>query len=233
MVTILKRIVLSAGVAIFGAVIGLLVALGVHEFVWPPWTVANLPDSPGEIDTTIVLFEMEFDDVSQDVLYQVTNAGEVYALKGGDWSDIGEAPNGEEVTGLHTVDEGARLYVVALTDNGNEFVLVNGQWAQEQSIAELEPKRTPMDCAWPEMPVRRETVTASYGLQLDRPLAKEQRCYVVFSDGSMQLYSRVTNAFELMNTLTIGAVLGAAFGFAATFAMMAMKAKRVVGERAT
>ena len=235
MMTVVKRTVLFAGLTVSVAVIGLLVAMGVHEYVWPPWKVTNYPKYPGETDQTVVLFEMEFDNASKDVLYQVTDAGNVYSFGRGDWKDIGLAPNGEEVTALRIVGDAMIASVVAATKSGGEFGLANGQWAPESSISEQGLTRGPIDCVstWPEMPARQETVVASFGLQLDRPLAMERRCYVFYSDGSMVLTSRVTNAFELMNTLTIGVATGAMFGFGAAIIVMVVRARRVISEKAT
>ena len=108
------------------------------------------------------------------------------------------------------------LYVVS--ENGKVFsnTLFRDSWNPVESLPENNYEFPLCATAWQEHPPIQKGLVDSAGVRFERPLSTILRCYVLFKDGRLQVWTRSTNVFSLMNFVSASAILGLFAGIIAS-----------------
>jgi len=136
----------------------------------------------------------------------------------------------------------------ALTDPTEDVLYVSAEGAQLFSntlfqkdwySVEAAPKNDYEfpKCAtdWKDHPPIKSGVIDSAGVRFERPLSTILRCYVLYKNGTMQVWTRVTDVFSWMTAIAVGGLLGLITGITigVSFVRNARKPMSIITENAS
>lgn len=224
--------------SILGSILGLAVGLFLFRNFIPPWKhydIRPLPEKASNI--LLVKYHLSLDDPTNDILYVKSQSGNVYSISilQGTWQMLPPLPAGS-VNKLRLKNEFNDSPLIAASEQGKFYQLSSGPW---ESLPDLkEPwgwNREPNLCAtaWDEHPHLIQKVTNSTGVSYERPLSTIIRCYVLFDNGSLQVWTRWTDVFGLMLITATSAIIGLLIGIMGSSAFFARFEKRKIIGAAT
>lgn len=206
-------LLLKSALAVIGSIAGIIIAGLVYEILLPFWTVTSIGQAiDGATDILFVDYKYwEGTQLENNTLFIQTQSGDVYSVDQDRRHPISRLPDGQTISQIWLQDWDADAPIIAVTDQGNDYQLVDDQWELVENPTNEFKGFTPRTCAdqW-YLPVF--GVTDSAGTVFSHALANEYVCYVLFSDGRLQVWRRTQDAFSLMGSLALGAVIGLVVG---------------------
>lgn len=104
------------------------------------------------------------------------------------------------------------LYVASEKGKVYSYSLSQKVWHVAEIIPKQDHKFPPCATDWKDNPPVKNVVIDSAGVRFERPLSTILRCYVLFDDGSSQVWTQSTDVFNLMLTVVISGLLGLVVG---------------------
>lgn len=203
------------GMAI-GGIIGLIGASFIMENrIYPYWVKSEIPIQNLEIEK--ILFVDNTDQypsiLSSDKLFIVTKLNEPYIYSMNQWQPILPLSSEEE---LKTITIGYEDHFIATTTNGKSFILKNDQWVPYEHEVMINFLYFSDDCAskWKSLPRIDRPIVSSSGITNpghSHNFDVYSRCYILFEDGTIQLWSYYNSGANQLFILGVGGLLGAAF----------------------
>jgi hypothetical protein len=104
------------------------------------------------------------------------------------------------------------LYVTAEHKQLFSNTLFQKDWHLVESVPENDYEFPLCATEWKDHPPVSAGIIDSAGVRFERPLSTIVRCYVLFKDGSLQVWTRSTDVFSLMTIVSVGGLLGFILG---------------------
>jgi hypothetical protein len=204
--------------------------LGLFLFTdyYPPWKVQSLGNAPDQATDVVATISGSFTtDASRDIVFVSTASGDIHSLFQGYWERLPSFPVGIGVPAYQTSFDGRNEFLSAVTDQGASFQLIDDQWATVP--AELTPLRRidkPLCAEWRGQ-IGTPDVLGSSGYRFERPISTMVKCHVLLTDGTLQVWSRATDAYTLLLFLVFTTGLGASVGVFTSLRL----ARRIIWKR--
>jgi hypothetical protein len=201
---------------IAGGLAGIALGFLVYGNLFPLWNSAKIATDRSEsAEILFVDYYYISDDFTKDTVYIKTHSGNIYSVFQGNWTLLPPLKSGFTVSEIRRRDGYADSPIVAITHQEKDFQLLDGYWEPLNNSENSYWGFTPKDCAkdWQPHPPIKGLVLDSAGVQFEHALANSAKCYVLLDGGILQVWTRTTDAFSLMATLTTGLVVGALIGF--------------------
>ena len=207
--SVLSNILFKATLIVGGGLLGLVAGIFVYEFFLPPWKTLEIQSTyTNGVDILFVDFYRTDDDPADDVLYIRTQLGDIYSVSNNQWLLIPSLPGENAILEIKRRDGYADSPIVAITPDNKVFQLIDNKWEALEDPKEpfwgVEPKQ----CSnWRKRLSFRKIIDSS-GVSFAHALADSEKCYVLFDDGDLEVWTRTQDAFTLMGTLGISVLIG-------------------------
>jgi hypothetical protein len=207
--SILSNILFTGTLIVAGGILGLIVGAFFYEFFLPPWKTLEIQSTWTDgVDILFVDYHSTEGDPANDILYIRTQSGDMYSVLHNEWSFIPPLPSGNTISEIKRRDGYADSPIVAITTQSKVFQLVDNKWEMMENHKEPFWGMEPEQCAdWRKRLSFRKVIDSS-GVSFAHALADSTKCFVLFDNGDLEVWTRTQDAFTLMGTLGIGALIG-------------------------
>lgn len=210
----LLTFLLAGAFALIGSIVGIAIGGLLYGTLLSQWIVTSIGQVTDDaVDILFVDYQyLGAVQLEGNTLYVQTPSGEVYSVLRNRWQLLSPLPNGSSISQIWLRDWEVDAPIVAITTQGAAYQKIGGQWELIENRVEQFKGVTPTVCAakW-HLPVAGAIDSA--GTVFSHALADEYVCYVLFNDGRLQVWTRTLDAFSLMRTLVVGALVGLVAGF--------------------
>lgn len=180
-----------------------------YDFFLPPWKTLEIQSTHTDgVDILFVDYHSTEDDPTDDILYIQTQSGNIYSVFHNEWLPIPSLPSGNVISEIKKRDGYADSPIVVITTQNKVFQLINNKWEMLEDHKEPFWGREPKQCSdWRKRLSFRKIIDSS-GVSFAHALADSTKCYVLFDNGDLEVWTRTQDAFTLMGTLGVSALTG-------------------------
>lgn len=216
---------------LIGSIFGLVLGVIFYNNFLPPWkTIEIISAHRDGIDILFVDYHSTEDNPTDDVLYIKTQSGDIYSVLHNEWSSIPLLPDGKTISEIMRRDGYDDSPIVAITTQNEVFQLVANKWEVLENPIEPFWGMKPRQCAnWRKRLSFRKVIDSS-GVSFAHALADSTKCYVLFANGDLEVWTRTQDAFSLIGTLGISALIGIGVVGAVGFKVKRSRNKNIVNE---
>lgn len=207
--SILSNILFTGTLIAAGSILGLVAGMFFYEFFLPPWKTSAIHSTHTDaIDILFVDYQSTSDNPLNDILYIKTQSGDIYSVLHNEWSVIPPLPSGNTVSEVLRRDGYNNSPIVAITAQNKVFQLINNKWEILENQKEPFWGMKPRQCASWRKRLSFKKVIDSTGVSFAHALADSTKCYLLFANGDLEVWTRTQDAFSLIGTLGISALFG-------------------------
>jgi hypothetical protein len=195
-----------------------------YKLFLPPWKIIDIQSThPDSLDILFVDYHYTSDDPVDDILYVKTQSGDIYSIFHNAWSSIPPLPSGNTISEIRRRDGYADSPIIAITSQDKVFQLIDNKWETLENPKEPYWGAEPLQCSnWRKrLPIRK--IVDSAGVIFEHALADSTKCYVLFNDGSLEVWTRTQDAFSMIGTVGASTLLGAIAMSAIGFKMKSLR----------
>jgi hypothetical protein len=206
----LSNFLFTGTMMFIGGILGLVIGIFFYNAFLPPWKTLEIDSTRTDtVDILFVDYHSTLDDPTDDILYIKTQSGDIYSVLHNEWSPIPLLPDGKTISEIMKRDGYDDSPMVAITTQNEVFQLVDNEWEVLEHPTEPFWGMKPRQCAdWRKRLSFRKVIDSS-GVSFAHALADSTKCYVLFEDGNLEVWTRTQDAFSLMGTIGISVLLGA------------------------
>jgi hypothetical protein len=188
--------VFIVSLVVAGSLVGLSVGALLFTYLVPFWAHTVI-DTENHRFTEIVFVDYYFftnHDPSLDRVVLKTETGELYSFHRNEWQQIPPLP---VTTGTIEFFGGVEHALFVLSDQGDIFMFKESEWHTGSDVHHHRIDYQPCD-KWQSRPPVFRQIADTYGTEFARPISLTSRCYVLLADGTLHLWLRHINLFQML-----------------------------------